>query len=183
MDIKFHRIKMVDFDDFFAMKCDEENIYRSGYKSKPVREKLQHWLEEQLINPRRFMFLIRSDDDRHTAIGYLTIDIVGLNDEQAETSAGVNPEFRGMGLGQRVNQFAVEYCTTEVPSVREMVGWISCENPKAIRNVASIGYVDSKERKLAPFHGEQPSEQIMEKWILPIQRQVRRTDTLRSFKI
>ncbi|WP_255401678.1 GNAT family N-acetyltransferase [Sporanaerobacter sp. PP17-6a] len=165
----FDKCTIEDFDDFYMLRCDEENIYWTGHREKPDRDKLYKWYLEQLKRTDRIMFLVKADS-LDEPVGYLYLDIVNNNGEiVAETGHGVNSKYKGRGIGTQIIKFAVDYTTNELKHINKIDGWILEDNVGSIRNVLKNGYIETGEKKRV-FIDETSGFKNMKRYIYKINR-------------
>ncbi|AOR23417.1 GNAT family N-acetyltransferase [Clostridium taeniosporum] len=146
MKLIFKRCDEEDFEDFFILRSDDENIYWTGYDKKPNKNNLKNWYLKQLKRDDRLLFIVRSDETDEP-VGYLYLDIVGDNHNIIETGHGVNSKYKGKGLGTEIIKFAIDYSKNELTFIDEVDGWILEDNIGSIKNVLKNGYDETDERK------------------------------------
>lgn len=168
MEIYLHRCDLSDFEDFYFLKCDEENIYWSGHKNKPDKYKLKTWFEQQLERKDRIIF-IANNKINNDVIGYLYIDIVGENNNIMETGHGVYSKYKAKGIGTQIINFALNYTKENLEFVDEVNGWILENNIGSIKNVIKNGYIKTNEIKTVSIESTNKNE-IMRKYVYKIQR-------------
>lgn len=168
MNIFFSKVMMSDFEDFYILKCDEENIRWTGYDKGPDKDMLRQWFYKQLKRKDRIMFLIRLVENGE-AVGYLYLDIVGENANIIETGHGVLSKFKGHGLGTKIITYAVNYTKGKLNFIDEIDGWIAVNNIGSIKNVLKNGYSKTNETKKVVFKGFN-KELEMQKFVYKIQR-------------
>ncbi|MBN1055131.1 N-acetyltransferase [Clostridium botulinum] len=146
MKLLFKRCDEEDFEDFFILRSDDENMYWTGHDEKPNKTNLKEWYLTQLKRTDRLLFIARSDESDEP-VGYLYLDIVGNNNNIIETGHGVNSKYKGKGLGTEIIKFAIDYSRNELPFIDEVDGWILEDNIGSIKNVLKNGYAETDERK------------------------------------
>lgn len=145
MEIIFKKCNKEDFNAFYLLRCDEVNIYWTGYKQRPDKDNLKKWFLSQLNNCNRIMFIIR-ELNSDNPVGYLYIDIV-RNNTYIETGHGVYSKYCGKGIGTKIIKFAIEYTRKELINFHELVGWIFEDNKGSIRTFLKNGYTETNEIK------------------------------------
>lgn len=145
MELIFNKCSPNDFESYYILKCDEENILWTGYREKPDKDNLKKWFLNQLKRNDRIMFIIK-DIESNAPIGYLYLDIAGNNDI-IETGHGVNSNYKGMGIGTKIIKFALEYTRNHLKHINEVHGWILEDNIGSIKNVLNNGYYESEDLK------------------------------------
>ncbi|HBJ1650576.1 GNAT family N-acetyltransferase [Clostridium botulinum] len=146
MNLIFKKCDENDFEDFYILRTDEENIYWTGYDSKPNKSNLKIWYLNQLKRNDRILFIVRSDEAEEP-VGYLYLDIVGDNNNIIETGHGVNSKYKGKGLGTEIIKFAIDYSRDVLTFIDEVDGWILEDNIGSIKNVLKNGYDETDDRK------------------------------------
>lgn len=169
MDLIFSKCDENNFHDFYILKCDEGNIYWTGHKNAPAKEKLKRWYLDQLTRDDRIMFIVKSDEYCDEPIGYLYLDITGSDKDVIETGHGVNSKFKGAGIGTRIIKFAIDYTTSNLRFINRIDGWIASVNIGSIKNVLKNGYSESNETKKMFFEGFN-KDVIMRKYFYTIVR-------------
>lgn len=62
MQISYREAVEADFDSFYKIKCDEENVKWSGFETKPEYTKLKDWFAQQLFSVKRKIYIVFADD-------------------------------------------------------------------------------------------------------------------------
>ena len=159
MNLVFKKCDREDFEDFYILKCDEENIYWSGHRDKPNKDNLNRWYKEQLSRGDRIFFIIRSEGIIEP-VGYLYLDIAGDGSNIIETGHGVNSIFKGKGIGTQLIKYALEYTQSNLKDIRIIEGWIMEDNIGSIKNVLKNGYKDTGENKWINVQGSQKEKKF-----------------------
>lgn len=160
---------MDNFELYYKLRCDDENIYWTGYPQKPDKEKLREWYARQLQRGDRIMFLVRSNMDKDEAIGYLYLDIVGGNNDVVETGHGVNSTVKGIGIGTKIIKFAIDYCSNYLPNVTSIDGWVLRNNIGSVKNLLKNNYMKTGETRTI-FLESTGQYETMERYTYFIQR-------------
>lgn len=151
------------------LRCDEENIYWTGHREKPDRDKLYSWYLEQLKRTDRIMFLVKADS-LDEPVGYLYLDIINNNEENVvEVGYGVNSGYKGRGIGTQIIKFAIDYTTDRLKYIVKISAWILKDNIGSIKCVLKNGYVETDERKKV-FISKTNDLKIMKRYIYEINR-------------
>lgn len=91
-----------DFDFFYLIKCEEDNIYWSGHTALPLRDNLYHFfcshIQSQDLLNKRTIFIVEEKHDG-IRVGYLYLD--PIKSDSAEISVGIMQAFSGQGLGRQ----------------------------------------------------------------------------------
>ncbi|WP_353093823.1 GNAT family N-acetyltransferase [Tissierella praeacuta] len=165
MRLIFKKCSEEDFEDFYILRSDKENVYWTGYDEKPDKANLRKWFTMQLKRKDRIMFIAKYDK-LDEPIGYLYLDIVGNNDI-IETGHGVNSEYKGKGIGTKIIKFALDYTKNQLKFINEVHGWIFEENIGSIKNVLKNGYYETKETKEVFLEGSNQYKK-MKKYVYKI---------------
>lgn len=92
-----------DFEFFFSVKNEEDNLYWCGYTEKPVRENLLlFWNKYVPDGIGREIYIVQEED---YPVGYLYIDYTA--DTEAELSIGISAAQSGKGYGTKAVKEAV----------------------------------------------------------------------------
>ncbi len=101
-EISIRRAAASDFDFFYSIKCDADNIYWSGHTSPPSRENLVGFFSSGIQNPdihtKRTIFIVE-EQPNNNRVGYLYFDPV--KGGSAEISIAIMQEFSGRGYGRQ----------------------------------------------------------------------------------
>lgn len=159
------KAKEIHFEDYYKLKCDENNIYWSGFKSKPDRVKLKEWYLENISLDIRLFFLFY-EEESNDVIGYLYMDTVGDNKDTIDTGHGVHSNKLGNRYGSSILKFGIDYAIREMPKIHYFQGWIMEENIGSIKNVLRLGYHKTSEIKSIETFSEEIKQ--MNKYILEI---------------
>lgn len=155
-----------DFDAYYFLRCDEENIKWTGYEKAPQRERIYKWYIENISKENRYFFLFFEDEVYEKVAGYLYMDVVGDNHDIIDTGHGVHSMCGGKGYGTKIIQFALAYAKDNLPFIKHFQGWIASDNIGSIKNVLKNGYYKTEERKLVSF--ENGENKLFEKYLADI---------------
>lgn len=93
--------KIENYDEYYKIKSDENNIYWTGWSNKPNYDNLKNFFVDTISN------LITIKDRRiylayenNTVIGYIYIDYI--DDETFALSPAISSEFQGKGYGKQI---------------------------------------------------------------------------------
>lgn len=161
---------LADFDAYFAMKCDPEDVRMAGFAEPPDRERLRRWLDEELAKPDAVLLAAVAPPPRETIAGYVFLRRAGPEGREAEISYGVAAAHRGRRLGQTMIALAAEQARRLLPGVERAVCWVSAENPASVKNVFAAGYGDTGETRAARFALPMPHDKTMRKFVLNLDR-------------
>jgi RimJ/RimL family protein N-acetyltransferase len=133
--------RLEDFDAFYELKCEDNNIHWSGHKNAPDRDKLLKWYRENIANPDRYFLMFFTDETRNDFIGYHYLDVVGPEKDTIDTGTAVLRRHGGKGYGTAMIKFGLEYAREHLPFIQGFQGWIASDNVRSIPMVLSNGYV------------------------------------------
>lgn len=72
MELIYKRLTENMFEDYYALRCEENNIAWTGYTDKPDKEWLRQWCISQINNPSRDIYLVYTNAG--VCVSYLYID-------------------------------------------------------------------------------------------------------------
>jgi len=94
-ELSYRKAIFSDYDDFYAIKSDRNNIEWGGFEKAPDYESLKKWYESQLDSPTRTIYLVFFNEK---CVAFFYID--KINDYTYEAaSSGVLGEYTSMGIG------------------------------------------------------------------------------------
>jgi len=172
MDIYFQKCKKEDFENYYLLKCDKENIIWTGHKNKPNKDKLKLWFNKQLKRTDRIIFLVKTKElFSNTALGYLYIDIMEEDSYEkiVDVGYGVNSKYTKRGIGTNIIKFAIDYVTINFPFIDTITAWVAYNNNGSIKVFLRNKFIKTKEIKKEFFEGFN-KEILMEKYIYKIKR-------------
>ncbi len=140
MEIAIARCTEDDFSAYFALRCEQHNIYWTGHKNAPDRDDLYHWYVDQLKRNDRIMFIAR-DRKTNNQAGYLYVDLQELPPQIAEISHGVAKAYMGLGIGTQLVAFVIESVLDCYPHVREIIAWVAHDNLASVKTFEKNGFV------------------------------------------
>lgn len=133
-DLDFRLASEDDFDGFFSLKSEAENIYWSGFGSVPDKCRLKnHFLSAIKSDSRDFYILFY--DDR--AIGFMYIDYDPA-EYVAEIAYGISRCMSGQGLAKIMIAKGLDNLRSEY---RFVVAWIAEANIPSIKSVKALGFI------------------------------------------
>jgi len=112
-----------DYDDFFEMKSDYNNIAWGGFLQKPDYEDFKLWFLKQIDSKsKRKIYIVKREN---VSVGYFNLEYI--DDITSEISYGVISEFTGLGIGT----FIVRSATTILD--KKIVAWVADDNIPSIK--------------------------------------------------
>lgn len=153
--VSFRPASAEDFDAFYTIKADANNIKWGGFDKAPQKDTFESWYIKQLEPcSKRKIFLLQVENK---IVGFSSVNFAEPN--ETEISYGVLSEEAGNGYGTEILKR-----TTEIIG-GGIFAWVSVNNSASMRCFEKAGYklTDISElRKLALF--EEP--QLFYKWIM-----------------
>lgn len=151
IDLLFIPLQPRLFDDFYRLRCDENNIKWTGHISPPEKEKLHRFVEECIYDEKRFVFLVYNEYNE--CVGFVYCDI---DDEKKviESSYGVYFPFTRKGYGSQIIEFSSRYGL--LLGMKEHIAWVSEQNIPSNRVFQKNGFIrteDHEQRNLPLLGG------------------------------
>ena len=107
-EISIRKAEEADFDFYYLIRCDEDNLYWTGHASPPLRDSLHDFFSSHIRgrggSGKRLIF-IAEEKCSGRKIGYLYLDPV--DGDTAEISVAILQDFSGRGFGR---QAVAELC-------------------------------------------------------------------------
>ena len=125
-----------DYDDFYRIKCDPENVKWSGFATAPDYDRMKEWFRQQIDGDKRTIYLCYWEGD---VCGFFYLDRLSKEDFEA-ASSGVLAEYTGRGIGSWMVKKRVELAEKEGAST--ISSWIADENTRSWMDFVAeeIGY-------------------------------------------
>jgi len=143
----FVKAQAANYDDYFELRCDENNVLWSGHKHAPEYKKLKDWYVQNIQRTDRLFFLAYENELQKNCIGYLYMDIVGDKKDTVEIGYGVHFNFNGKGYGTKIIAFATDFVTRKMPQINIVQGWIGQSNLGSIKIFVKNGFIKSDKKK------------------------------------
>jgi len=148
--------KYEDYDFYYALKCEKDNVYWSGYSSKPNYEHLKlifdKWIEEMLEHDKRKVYMINFND---LMSGYVYISPADSN--EAEISIGVSDRFSGHGIGTNALIEAIGLMRKQ--GSRVLNAYVMEDNQRSIHVFKKSGFIEDEDGTVFS-HPENRREQV-----------------------
>lgn len=101
-EISIRKAAAEDFDFFYTVKSEEDNIYWAGHSLPPTHENLFSFffsnIQNQAVRLKRTIFIVE-EKKGNQSVGYLYLDPLGI--DYAEISIGIMQAFSGQGYGRQ----------------------------------------------------------------------------------
>lgn len=139
-----------DFEGFYKIKCDSQNVIWSGFSTPPNHESLQDWFLSNLINPNRQIFLVWKDDVE--IIGFFYLDKISDTIFEA-ASSGVLSMYTKQGIGTKTIQWREELARENGAEIIQT--WVSENNLASFHRLEKLNWVRTElfEYKDIPLAG------------------------------
>lgn len=132
-----------DFEAFYKIKCDPNNVLWSGFATAPDHDNFKIWYEKQIIeNIREIWFAVLEG----TLVGFYYI--MPYDKDCITGGYGVLSEYAGRGIGTRLMYERNQRCQQEG---KVSVGWVAEENIASTKCMLKQGYQpqeDTEVRKI-----------------------------------
>ncbi|MBP1539316.1 MAG: GNAT family N-acetyltransferase [Prevotella sp.] len=133
-ELSYKQAALADYDDFYKIKCDPENVKWSGFASAPDYERMKEWFVKQLESEMRTIYLCYWNG---VACGFFYLD--KLTDEEFEAaSSGVLKEYTGRGIGTWTVKKRVELAAERGAKV--ISTWVADDNPHSWKRFEKLGF-------------------------------------------
>jgi RimJ/RimL family protein N-acetyltransferase len=138
------RAEADDFDFYYDLKCEPDNIYWCGHSEKPEREMLRKWFNGALGRTDRDILIYVVGGAR---VGYAYVD---KSDDSFETSVAVSKKFEGRGYGTGIVREALEYIKKNY-EIEKVCAWVLEKNAASVRIHENAGYLKTGVTKTKPL--------------------------------
>lgn len=139
----------VDYDDFYKIKCDPENVKWSGFATAPDYERMKEWFRVQLGSGRRSIYLAYWNGE---VCAFFYLDKL-TEDEFEAASSGVVKDYTGRGIGTYLVKERIELAKAQ--GAKQLSSWIADENPQSWRRFEKLGFkkTDESEERMIVCRG------------------------------
>lgn len=134
-----------DFDIYYAMKCDQNNMYWTGSAEIPKKENIEKFYNrcmksKEEVGGGKLIYLIINDEE---AIGYIYID-PSLDDRlTCDVPIGINSNYCGKGFGKKSILLGLDKAR-EI-GYKKLVGKIREDNISSMKLYSKCGVTISKD--------------------------------------
>ena len=159
-----YRIATVeDYDDFYKIKCDPENIKWSGFATAPNYERMKEWFRQQLEGDKRTIYLCYWNGD---VCGFFYLDKLS-SEEMEAASSGILAEYTGRGIGTWTVEERIKLAKEQGASI--ISSWIADENPRSWKRFEKMGFqkTNNQEERLIACGG---GMKLFHKWTLSLKK-------------
>lgn len=133
-EIKYKLAEVEDFDSFYKIKCDSENIRWSGFNAAPDRRRLFDWYLNNYRSVKRTIYLVIYDTE---IVGFFYLDKLNENIFEA-ASSGILQEYCNLGLGTKTIIWREELAKANGAQIIET--WVSEFNHSSYRRLIKRGW-------------------------------------------
>lgn len=149
------KAEIEDFDFFYDIKCEEENLFWCGYVTKPDRERLYaFWKRNITENPLRDIYIANANGE---SAGYVYVDY--NSEEEIELSLGVSSKMSGKGYGTIIIRNLVEEYKDKY---KYITAYIREDNIRSQKVFGNAGFVCLQEKKM--IMDEKENKLVLDKW-------------------
>lgn len=144
-----------DYDDFFTMKSDYNNIAWGGFVQKPDYINFKIWYLKQIdLKSKRKIFIAKKEGE---SVGYFSLEEIEEN--ILEISIGVLTASTGLGIGTYMISSALTLAEN-----KRIIAWIAEDNIASIKSFKKNSFIKSDDRQLRnlPLLG---GEHVFYKWV------------------
>lgn len=136
-----------DYEDFYKIKCDPENVKWSGFASAPNYDKMKNWFYQQIKEKKRSIYLAYWNGD---VCGFFYLDKLLYKDTE-EIGYGVMTNFTGRGIGTALVEIGIKLCKAS-----ELIAWVSENNRASERCFEKNGFLKLliKEQRMMSYFTE-----------------------------
>ncbi len=153
MSMFLEKITEEDFEKYYILKCDKENILWAGHETAPDKRKLYKWFMEQLGRKDRIFFLAKSNNDQDVALGYLYLDTIGINNDCIEISYAVHSKFSDKGIGTKIIKLAIDYCANNLEFIKDIIGWVATDNISSVKCFKKNNFAETNNTRKIFYKG------------------------------
>lgn len=146
-----------DFEVFYKLKCEKENIYWTNYTNAPVKDNLFNWYKSELSKKDRYFLLAENLEGEVVGYGYIDIKDEGI----FEISYGISSSFTGHGLGIKLVSCLEEKCYELFKSVKEIWAWVLKDNIRSRKCLENNKWKETEETKEIYFKPEEKLKKMI----------------------
>lgn len=139
--LSYKKASLEDYDDFYKIKCDPENVKWSGFATAPDYDRMKEWYRQQLEGDKRTIYLCYWNGE---VCGFFYLDRLSKEEFEA-ASSGVLAEYTGRGIGTWMVKTRIELAEKEGAS--SVSSWIADENPRSWERFEKLGFEKTDENE------------------------------------
>jgi len=155
--------ELEDYDDFYKIKCDPDNVKWSGFASMPDYERMKEWFAKQIGSDTRTIYLCYWEGK---VCGFFYLD--KLSDKEYEAaSSGVLKDYTGRGIGTWMVKKRIDLAQYQGANV--IFSWVADENAQSWKRFEKLGFqkTDEQVEKMIDCFG---GKKLFHKWILSLKK-------------
>jgi len=130
-ELTYKLATLADYDDFYRIKCDPENVKWSGFATAPDYERMKEWFCKQLESEKRTIYITYWNG---VACGFFYLDKLD-NQDAEEIGYGVLTDYSGRGIGTALVGTGVHLCKAS-----KLTAWVSEKNRGSERCFEKNGF-------------------------------------------
>lgn len=126
------RAKMEHYDDYYEIRCEDKNLFWTGYSNPPNYMKFREWYQQRLNDTNRHIYLIYNEEE---SLGSLHIDFY---ENYAAIGYSVKKTHEGKGIGTKLVNEAINLVKNEKErrsDLKYIKAWINQSNIASIKIV------------------------------------------------
>lgn len=153
-DIEMVNSTMEDYEFYYNLKCEESNIYWSGYTKKPDYNNFKQWYMDNVISKRISFFIILYNNEKVGAIYFNMIDDSYCN----YLGLAITERVQGRGIATLAVLKFFEYIRKNYPKCMTIGFYIRLDNLASQKIHAKLGctktdkieerYLESEEKNI-----------------------------------
>lgn len=135
--------QLEDFEHYFKIKSDPENVKWSGFQNPPPYQALEVRYKAFFEDKDQALLLFEANG---VVVGYVNLHLV-LDEQAVETSHGSLFNHGISGLGVKMLRMTVKYIEDNdiYPDAKNMLGWVAEDNIASLQNILRNGYKSTGE--------------------------------------
>lgn len=139
-----------DFEFFYEIKVDADNMFWTGYSSAPIRDSLYKFFIEQIskqnlsINRKIFIITEIKETGIVSPMGYLYLDPIDI--DTAAVSVAVLMKYSGRGIGRVSLEESCEAARNS--GYRYLTAYVREDNIRSEKMFKAVGFQRTEEYKL-----------------------------------
>lgn len=140
--IEIKKATMLDFDFYYKVKSEPDNIYWTGHSKAPNYEELKKWYYNIIMYSNKKKIYIPFYQGQR--IGYLYVDIKDKN--VVDLPIGISKKYQGTGLAYYVIKEFMKLVIRDYDNPK-FVGWIFRNNLASQMLFRANGWIATQETK------------------------------------
>ena len=161
-ELTYKQATLADYDDFYKIKCDPENVKWSGFATAPDYEGMKEWYLKQLDSKIRTIYIAFWNG---AACGFFYLDKL-TEDEFEAASSGVLKEYTGRGIGTWLVKKRIELA--DELGAKVISTWVADDNPRSWKRFEKLGFQKTDVQDDRVFIGG--GMKVFHKWTLSLKK-------------